>query len=65
MGREEGLTGHYTLRGVKQKSVEVLCWARNAAGTQAAPCRLTVYTQGKALNTSGWVYAHDSSTAFL
>ncbi|KAG0719418.1 Neuronal growth regulator 1 [Chionoecetes opilio] len=47
VGREEGLTGRYTLRGVKQKSVEVLCWARNAAGMQATPCTLVVYTQGR------------------
>ncbi|KAK8400313.1 hypothetical protein O3P69_003185 [Scylla paramamosain] len=47
VGREEGLTGHYTLRGIKQKSVEVLCWAQNDAGTQTTPCKLTIYTQGR------------------
>ncbi|XP_045111203.1 uncharacterized protein LOC123504606 isoform X2 [Portunus trituberculatus] len=47
VGREEGLTGHYTLRGVNQKSVEVLCSAQNDVGTQITPCKMTVYTEGR------------------
>ena len=64
VGREEGLTGHYILRGMKQKSVDLLCWARNAAGTQATPCKLIVYTQGEALANKIIIYSHINCLLF-
>ncbi|XP_069192926.1 muscle M-line assembly protein unc-89-like [Procambarus clarkii] len=47
VGRKEGLTGHYTLTRVEEESVEVWCWAQNTVGAQTAPCKFTVYTQGR------------------
>nr|XP_045625451.1 uncharacterized protein LOC123774836 [Procambarus clarkii] len=47
MGRKEGLTGHYTLTRVEEESFEVWCWAQNTVGAQTAPCKFTVYTQGR------------------
>ncbi|MPC99578.1 hypothetical protein E2C01_095001 [Portunus trituberculatus] len=52
IGREEGLTGHHTLTGLPEGRSEVLCWARNAVGTQQTPCNFIVYTQGKELRSA-------------
>ncbi|KAK7081490.1 hypothetical protein SK128_010568, partial [Halocaridina rubra] len=45
VGRDEGLTGHYTLNRVEEESVELWCFARNSIGNQVSPCKYTVYTQ--------------------
>ncbi|XP_066978031.1 uncharacterized protein [Macrobrachium rosenbergii] len=47
VGRDEGLTGHYTLNELKEESVELWCYAKNAIGNQRSPCRFTIYTQGR------------------
>ncbi|KAK4288334.1 hypothetical protein Pmani_038631 [Petrolisthes manimaculis] len=47
VGREEGLTGQYTLGRLEEEKVDVWCWGRNSVGLQYQPCKFTVYTRGK------------------
>ncbi|XP_068234650.1 uncharacterized protein [Palaemon carinicauda] len=47
VGRDEGLTGHYTLNELKEESIELWCYAKNAIGNQESPCKFTIYTQGR------------------
>ncbi|KAK8733021.1 hypothetical protein OTU49_006712, partial [Cherax quadricarinatus] len=65
VGREEGLTGHYTLSRLEEESVEVWCWAQNAVGAQASPCKFTVYTQGRPGPVSSCRVGNHTASGFM
>ncbi|XP_071516629.1 uncharacterized protein [Panulirus ornatus] len=65
VGREEGLTGHYTLSRLEEESVEVWCSAQNAVGAQAAPCRFTIYTRGRPGPVSSCTVRNHTASGFM
>ncbi|KAK3873236.1 hypothetical protein Pcinc_021737 [Petrolisthes cinctipes] len=64
VGREEGLTGQYTLGRLEEEKVDVWCWGRNSVGLQYQPCKFTVYTRGKPGPVSGCEATNHTASGF-
>ncbi|XP_042214852.1 uncharacterized protein LOC121861274 [Homarus americanus] len=64
VGRTEGLTGRYTLTRLQEERVQVLCWAKNAIGTQIEPCKFTVYTRGRPGPVAGCKVDNHTASGF-